>query len=107
MILPHGHIVRSEKDLPRAIWMPTFVSAQSGYLPYCYRGSPFEMVQQMAREMGPSTTVHDAIDFSIRLLADSRSIRLHIPRDTPEEVRSVFFVIALLAIGIATSMPSA
>jgi hypothetical protein len=97
-------LIPSSKDLPKAIWMPVF---ESGQLPCCYQGSPLEMVQQMAKEMNPALSVHETIDYSVRFLADNRKIGIGIPKNLSEEVRSTCFIHALIALKVATVMPSA
>jgi hypothetical protein len=97
------------EELPSAIWMPTACFAK---LPSCYNGSPLEMVEQMAKEMGPQLGVHDTIDLLIEYLSDQRDIRVHLPSEEggdvlPEEVRAGLFVAILLDAGVAQPMPGA
>lgn len=90
--------------LPDAIWMP---ARRGGALPSCYRGSPLEMVQQMAAEMGEHLGVHDAIDLLLRFLADERGLKIRLPEQAPEGARALMFVGALVALRIAKEMPKA
>lgn len=96
--------------LPTAIWMPTACFSQ---LPCCYQGSPLEMVEQMAQEMGPKLGVHDAIDLLIEFLAERRDVKIVLPAEDgaggvlPEGVRAGIFVAILLDSGVAEPMASA
>ena len=95
---------QASRRLPDAIWMP---ARRNGFLPSCYRGSPLDMVQQMAAEMGEHLGVHDAIDLLLRFLGDERGLVIKLPEQAPEGARSLMFVAALLALRIAKEMPKA
>lgn len=98
-------------ELPTAIWMPT---ACFRSLPCCYNGTPLQMVEQMAAEMGPKLSVHDTIDLLIEFLSSQRDVNIHLPAEEPEEeelmpeyMRATFFIAILLDAGVAEPMPAA
>jgi hypothetical protein len=76
------------KRLPGAIWMQGSRSI--------YRGSPVEMVRQMAAEMGADLSVHTTIDTLLTALYLKRGLLIAIPEDAPEDVVAALFVHALL-----------
>jgi hypothetical protein len=88
-------------DIPPAIWSP------GKPIPYVYRGQPIEMVEQMAREMGPGVTVDQAMDTLLHALAKSGRMHLRIMGDPPPPIRAGIFVYSLLQQGICRPMASA
>ncbi len=88
-------------DIPSAIWSP------GRPLPYVYRGTPVEMVKQMASEMGDGVTANQAMDALLEGLARSGRLRLRIVGDPPENIRAGIFVYSLLQHGICHPMPAA
>lgn len=89
------------KKLPDAIWVP------GGEAPSVYRGSPLEMVQQMAAEMHPEMTASEAVEVLQDALAKHRRIFIGLPRAVPEEIRAGMFIYALLDLGLSRPMPEA
>jgi hypothetical protein len=89
--------------IPEAIW------SHGQPVPYVYRGTPTEMVQQMAREMGPGVTVTQAVDTLLKALGrDGRlKLKLKIKGDPPDDIRAGIFVYVLLKNGIAHPLPQA
>ena len=88
-------------QIPNAVWAPGHP------IPYVYRGTPVEMVGQMAEEMGGGVTVGQAMDALIESLARNGRLRLRIVGDPPENVRAGIFVYSLLQHGICHPMPKA
>lgn len=88
-------------EIPSAIWSP------GRPLPYVYRGTPVEMVAQMAEEMGSGVTVSQAMDTLLEALARNGRLRLRIVGDPPEPIRAGIFVYSLLQHGICHPMPRA
>lgn len=84
-------------NLPRTIWM----AGQSDIS--VYRGSPLEMVHQMAAEMG-SASVHETVGVLLTSLYRNRGVLIAIPEDAPDEVLSALFVFALLNTGVGHPM---
>jgi len=76
------------KTLPKAIWMQGSRSV--------YRGTPVEMVRQMAAEMGPGLTVRSTVDTLLTALYLKRGLLIALPEDAPEEIVAALFVHALL-----------
>src|SRR5271155_1681899 len=91
-----AHAVDAEalKSLPDAI------SVERARQVYVYHGTPVEMVRQMASEMGPNVTVHNAIGTLLTALYRNRGVLIAIPEDAPEEIVAAVFVHALLDTGI-------
>lgn len=87
--------------LPQAIWCP------GGPEPSIYRGSPLEMVRQMAGEMGPDIGTHDAVHTLCQALAQYRKVFIGLPGNVPEEVLAGLFVFALLDLRISRPMAAA
>jgi hypothetical protein len=88
-------------EIPEAIWSP------GQPIPYVYRGKPIEMVQQMAREMGPGVTTNQAIDTLLDALARDGLLKLRITGNSPPAIRAGIFVHSLLQRGICRPMASA
>jgi hypothetical protein len=88
-------------NLPGAIWVP------GGPDPTIYRGTPVEMVQQMADEMGPTISTHQAIQTLVGALAEHRRIHIGLPSNVSPEVEAGVFIYALLDLGISKPVPSA
>lgn len=89
--------------LPESIWIPKFAMSQA-----CYHGSPLEMLQDLAREMGPTVGVEDAI----RCLLDElgkQGMEIHIPSATeaPRPTRAALLILVLLLTGYAREVPQA
>ncbi len=89
------------EQIPEAIWSP------GKPVPYVYRGTPIEMVEQMAHEMGPDVSVSEAMDTLLHALATTGRMKLRIVGDPPENIRAGIFVFSLLQQGIFAPMASA
>lgn len=87
--------------LPSAIWCP------GGPLPAIYRGSPLEMVRQMAEEMGTGIKTFDAVRTLCNALAEHRKVYIGLPGNVSEDILAGLFVFALLDLRISRPMPSA
>lgn len=85
--------------LPAAIWIPTGRS-----VPAIYRGTPIEMVREMAAEMEVSQ-VEVAVKRILAGLSENRRVTIRLPSGLPEEALSGLFVHALLATGVGRPMP--
>jgi hypothetical protein len=92
-------------NLPQSIWIPKFATSQA-----CYHGSPVEILQDLAREMGPAVGLDDAI----RHLVDDMDeqgiqVRIRIPSATeaPRQTRAALLVLVLLLTGYAREVPQA
>lgn len=77
-----------------------------------YRGTPLEMVRQMAQEMEDGEGVPDvfeAVDTILECLADYRDIYVDVDLDgvSDESVMAEVLVQVLLRIGVARPMPQA
>lgn len=88
-------------EIPNAVWAP------GRPVPYIYRGTPEEMVAQMAEEMGPGVTVTQAMDHLLDALARDGRLKLRILGDPPENIRAGIFMYSLLQHGICHPMPKA
>lgn len=88
-------------EIPSAIWSPGVP------IPYVYRGTPVEMVEQMATEMGPGVTVSQAMDKLLAALARNGRLRLRIVGNPPENIRAGIFVYSLLQHGVLHPMAKA
>jgi hypothetical protein len=89
------------ESIPTAIWSP------GRPIPYVYRGSPLEMVEQMASEMGPAVTPAQAMDKLMKVLATSGRLHIQIHGSPPEEIRAGIFVHCLLQQRICRPMAQA
>jgi hypothetical protein len=81
--------------LPEAIVMTREASVS------IYRGSPVEMVRQMAHEMKPGLSVPQAVQTLLTSIGFKRGILIAIPEDCPEDMLCALFVHALLDSGIS------
>jgi hypothetical protein len=103
----HGSRVSGEsldkilKEIPDAIW------TSGRPLPYIYRGSPLEMVQQMASEMGPRVTVAQAMELLLKELLRHRRVQIQFHGNPPEVIKAGIFVHTLLANGVCRPMAQA
>ena len=88
------------RRLPRTIW------AQGRPLPYVYRGTPSDMVRQMAEEMGEDMESDEAIEVLVDALAENRGVLLQLPKVEGPLLAAVF-ISALLATGVAKTVPAA
>lgn len=89
------------EDLPLAVW----TYSKEG--PLIYRGSPLEMVQQMAAEIGPEVTPGEAMETILNALAEHQHIRIRIVGDPPEDIRAGIFLFALITHGVCHPMAKA
>lgn len=92
---------KAMEALPTAIWIPV-----NGMDPVFYRGSPLEMVQEMASDM-KEVDLHVAVKKILAGLAEHRRVTIQFPEGLPDEALSRLFVYALLATGIGRPMPLA
>lgn len=90
--------------LPQSIWMPT---GNPGETPSVYHGSPEEMVEEMAREMGDGVTVREAVERLCGALAAYRRVVIGLPEDVPDDTLARLFVFALLDTKLAKPMAAA
>ena len=87
--------------LPASIWIPGDTE------PSIYRGTPTEIVNAMAVEMGGGFSLRDTVARLCSALAQNRRIGIHIPLDLPDEQLAGLFVYALLDTKLARPMASA
>lgn len=92
--------------LPAAIWIPAGGSEPSRAELSFYRGSPLEMVREMASEM-EEVSLEAAVGKILMGLAKNRRIAIRIPQGLPDERLSTLFVFALLETGVGREMPKA
>lgn len=88
------------RSLPDIIWCPV-----RGSVPHVYSGSPLQMVDQMAAEMGPNVTRPQAIQALLLGLAFHRKIFIGLP-ELPTEELAGLFIYALLDRGVSYSNPT-
>lgn len=88
------------RALPQSIWLP-------GEPPSVYRGSPEEMVNAMAREMGEDVTIREAVNRLCAALAAYRRVVIGLPEDVPDDTLARLFVFALLDMGMAKPLAAA
>lgn len=89
------------RKLPVAIWIPTGRS-----VPAIYRGTPIEMVREMAEEM-EETRLDVAVSRILTGLSENRRVTIRLPSGLPEEALSGLFVHALLETGVGRALPDA
>jgi hypothetical protein len=94
-------LMASSSKLPAAIWFPS-----AGDVPAIYRGSPVEMVREMAEEMD-EPVLEDAVEKLLAGLAENRHVNIRLPSGLAEEARCGLFVKALLVSGLGREMPQA
>lgn len=87
--------------LPEAIWIPA-----DGKLPAIYRGTPVEMVREMAEEM-EEPVLEAAVGKILTGLSQNRRVNIRLPGGLHEEALSGLFVHALLATGVGRPLPRA
>lgn len=87
---------RNIKSLPEAIAMSSDEAVVN-----VYRGTPVEMVRQMAREMDPPLSVSKAVEALLTAIGFKRGILIAIPEDCPEDLLCALFVQALLDTGVS------
>jgi hypothetical protein len=97
---------RVSPQVPSAIWIP-----DSGKVSI-YRGSPLEMVCQMAMEMADDEGTPDtfeAVDMILESLANNRDIYVNVDLDgiSDENVMALTLIQILLGVGIAKPMAKA
>jgi len=90
-------------NLPHAIWIPKFSTSSE-----CLHGSPMEMLQGLARELGPAVGIEDAIAHLLDDLGE-RGIPIRLPKATeaPSTVRAALLILVLLLTGYAREVPQA
>lgn len=91
-------------QLPTAIWIP--VPFEDNEEPPVYRGTPLEMVREMATEM-EEDDLEVAVDKILQSLAEHRGVSIRLPRGLPDDSLSGLFVLALLETGIGRPLPLA
>lgn len=93
----------SLNNLPQSIWIPKFAASQA-----CYHGSPVEMLEDLAREMGPAVAVDDAIRVLVDEM-DERGIQIRLPSEAeaPRDARAALVILVLLLTGYAREVPQA
>lgn len=89
------------QGLPGAIWIP------SKGVPAVYRGTPYEMVASMAKDMADNLPVQEAVHHLLKGLAENRRLVIGLPGNLPDDTLTRLFVYALLDTGIAKPMPMA
>lgn len=89
--------------LPQSIWIPKFSTGSE-----CYHGSPLEMLQGLARELGPSVGIDDAIAHVVQAMRE-QGIRLPLPTaaEAPRTKRAALLILVLLLTGYAREVPQA
>jgi hypothetical protein len=92
------------QKLPAAIWLPR-IEAGTTDVPV-YRGSPQEMVAQMASEMNVATS-REAIVKLLQGLAQNRGVSIGLPASATDEKLAALFVYALLDTRLARPVPTA
>jgi len=85
--------------LPRAIWIPS-----GSYR--IYRGSPAEMILEMAEAPSP-LTVRQALQKLTDGFAKSRKLVIQLPWKESDDTLSTLFLHALMDLGIGRAAPSA
>jgi len=104
MMFEPERTVELNPDEPLSIWMPARYQTT---IPDSYRGTPLEIVQQMADNMRPGLGIHEAINLITNSLAE-RQIALPDTRRLPsEKIRATAFVVTLLLLGVARHTPKA
>lgn len=90
-------------NLPQSIWIPNYATSRA-----CYHGSPVEMLQDLAREMGPSVQVDDAIRHLVDDMGE-QGLRIRIPSaaEAPRKTRAALLILVLLLTGYAREVPQA
>jgi hypothetical protein len=89
--------------LPPAIWVPS-----GSYR--IYRGSPVQMVREMAVGDPPAQTdlsVRESLQRLTNELAEARRVVIQLPWNQPDEVLSALFLHAIMQLGIGRTVPSA
>lgn len=89
-----------KETLPRSVWIP------SGSF-RIYRGSPVQMVQEMAGDESPTCSVKETLRKLTEGLAKNRRLIIQLPWSEPEETLSALFVYALLQERIMKPAPTA
>ena len=88
--------------LPAAIWIAGEEQTTS-----IYRGTPTEIVEAMASEMGDGLSVRSAVQQLCSALAQNRRVGIRIPLDLPDDQLAGLFVYALLDTRLAKPMARA
>lgn len=90
-------------NLPQSIWIPKFSTSSE-----CYHGSPVEILQELAREMGPSVGIDDAITHLQHDMGEQGiEIRLPTAAEAPRTKRAALLILVLLLTGYAREVPQA
>lgn len=100
-MIPTTVPIEALQAIPEAIWMT------KGNELYLYRGSPLEIVQTMAAEMGDDVTVYEAVRHILIGLKDKWNITIHLPEGLTDEGLSRIFLYAILDRGVGRAMPRA
>lgn len=90
-------------NLPQSIWIPKFSTNSE-----CYHGSPVEMLQELARGMGPTVGIDDAITHLVHDMSE-QGIRIPLPtaNEAPRTKRAALLILVLLLTGYAREVPQA
>lgn len=90
-------------NLPQSIWIPKFSTSSE-----CYHGSPVEILQELARAMGPSVGIDDAITHLVHDM-DEKGIQIRLPTaaEAPRTKRAALLILVLLLTGYAREVPLA
>lgn len=90
-------------NLPQSIWLPKFATS-----PECYHGSPLEILEGLAHQMGPSVGIDDAITQLIDDMEEQGiQIQLPSPAEAPCAKRAALLILVLLLTGYAREVPQA
>ena len=101
MIFPRAVGRGALSKLPHAIWIPA-----GGNEPAFYRGSPLEIVQEMADDM-QAPSLEAAVGVILEGLAKNRRVTILLPKGLQDEALSRIFIYALLETGVGREMPKA
>ena len=90
-------------NIPRSIWLPGATEIS----PLCYRGSPLEIVRDLAADLGfASAKGADDIGYILQGLL-ARGFQVSLPEGAPRRIRAAGLVVALLVSNIARETPQA
>jgi hypothetical protein len=93
----------SLENLPQSIWIPKFSTSSE-----CYHGSPLEMLQGLAAELGPSVGIDEAIMHLLEdMVEQGIEITLPAPSEAPRTKRAALLILVLLLTGYAREVPQA
>lgn len=90
-------------NLPQTIWIPKYSTASE-----CYHGSPVEILEEVAHQLGPALGVDDAITHLVHDMVE-RGIAVPMPSasQAPLDVRAALLILVLLLTGYAREVPQA